>query len=799
MATASRHLAAAAGPGSQGEAIRVRGLVQGVGFRPTVWRLARECGLAGDVCNDAAGVLVRAWGSDAARQRFLHRLRAEAPPLSRIDALETEPLDGEAPAANFHITASAGGRVHTWVVADAATCPDCLAEVFDPADRRYRYPFANCTHCGPRLSIVRSIPYDRANTSMVDFALCEACGREYDDPSDRRFHAQPNACPDCGPQVWLEGDSGLETRDSGLGDAIGAAQRLLRAGRIVAIKGIGGFHLAVDAGNPEAVAELRRRKRRGHKPFALMARDRAMIRRYCDLGAEEDELLTSTAAPIVLLEMDGPERLAEAVAPGQRCYGFMLAYSPLHHLLMDGLDAPIVLTSGNASEEPQCIGNDEAREQLAGIADAWLLHDRAIVNRVDDSVLRVIAGAPALLRRARGYAPTPLRLPAGFGEAPPTLALGGELKNTFCLLADGEVIASQHLGDLENPAANAAYRQTLDLYLNLFEHRPQVLAIDAHPEYLPSKLGREWAASQGLSLIEVQHHHAHIAACMADNELDRDAPPVLGIALDGTGYGDDGTLWGGEFLRADYRDYRRLGAFMSVPMPGGEQAIRQPWRMGYAHLRRLEDWQAIAARHAHLPFFQAVADQPLATLEAMIAADFNCPATSACGRLFDAVAAVIGLRQIVSYEGQAAIELEAAIEPAALHDGHAYPFSITDGQGLPGLEPRPMWQALLHDLVGGAPTGVIAARFHAGLAAAVARMAGQLMAEHGHACAGRIALSGGVFQNAALTKALIPQLESSGYTVLRHRQVPANDGGLSLGQAVVAATRTSNEETRPCA
>ncbi|MDQ3512036.1 MAG: carbamoyltransferase HypF [Pseudomonadota bacterium] len=791
-------------PFARGEAIRVRGLVQGVGFRPTVWRLARECGLAGDVCNDAEGVLIRAWGEPAARERFRHRLRDEPPPLARIDALESSPLEGASPAADFSIAASAGGAVHTGIVADAATCDACLDDVRDPGNRRHRYPFTNCTHCGPRLSIVRQIPYDRATTSMAVFPLCDACRAEYTDPADRRFHAQPNACPDCGPRLWLERAAGTGENVRIDGDPIDAARRLLQAGNIVAIKGVGGIHLACDATDAAAVARLRARKHRDDKPFALMARDIAMIRHYCRVNETQAQLLRGTDAPIVLLDADGPERLADRIAPNLRCYGFMLPYTPLHHLLMDGLDAPIVLTSGNRSDEPQCIGNDEARERLAGIADALLLHDRDIVNCLDDSVLRMVAGAPALLRRARGLAPAPLRLPPGFADASDLLAFGGELKNTFCLLRDGQAILSQHLGDLENAAANRAFGDTLDLYLHLFEHRPSVVAVDSHPDYLPSKAGRAWAAANDCRLIEVQHHHAHVAACMADNGLDLDAAPVLGIALDGTGFGDDGTIWGGEFLLAGYRGYRRLAAFAPVPMPGGAQAIRQPWRLAYAHLRRLDDWDHIAERSADLPFFRALADKPLATLDGMIASGFNSPLTSSCGRLFDAVAAVVGLRQAVGYEGQAAIELEAAVDHSALADGRGYPFAIaTDDGRLPHLEPRPMWRAVLRDLQDDTPVGTIAARFHAGLAAGLAGMVDHLAALHGDAWAGRVALSGGVFQNAVLSEALIRRLQAKDLQVLRHSRVPANDGGLSLGQAAIAAARSlappTHQEQGPCA
>ncbi|MBB3191007.1 carbamoyltransferase HypF [Halomonas cerina] len=789
MATAMQHpgpLASAVGVG--GEAIRVRGLVQGVGFRPAVWRLARDLGLTGEVRNDAEGVLIRLWGERAVRERFRRRLPDEAPPLARIDSLETTPLDDGPPPPRFHIATSAGGEVHTGIVADAATCAACLAEVFDPADRRYRYAFANCTHCGPRLSIVHALPYDRAATSMAAFPLCPRCRAEYHDPADRRFHAQPTACPACGPRLWLEA-TGAEPFAPHT-DPLAATQRLLEAGHIVAIKGIGGFHLAVDATHDAAVARLRQRKRRPDKPLALMVRDVAMLRRYCRPTDDEHALMQGPAAPIVLLAAEGPETLARGVAPGQRHYGVMLPASPLHHLLMADLEAPIVLTSGNRAGEPPCRTNQEARQRLAGIADALLLHDRDIVDRLDDSVVRWVAGVPTLLRRARGYVPTPLALPAGFEATPSVLALGGELKHTFCLLKDAQALLSAHLGNRHDATVDAAHLPTLARYLALFDHRPQVLAIDPHPDYRSSREGRDRAAAEGLALVEVQHHHAHLAACLADNGLARNSAPVLGIALDGTGYGDDGTLWGGELLLADYRGYRRLASLAPVALPGGTQAIRQPWRLAYAHLYRGFDWAALAADHRHLAFFQALEDQPLATLACMLDSGFNSPSSSACGRLFDAVAALLGLCLTVSYEGQAAIELEAAVDPRALDDGHAYPFTIVTENGLPRLEPQPMWQSLLDDLCRNLPIGVMAARFHAGLADGLAAMVDHLQGQHGVIGAGRIALSGGVFQNAVLGEALIQRLETRGWQVLRHERVPTNDGGLSLGQAIVAAART---------
>lgn len=799
---------AASPPPIEGRAIRVRGLVQGVGFRPTAWRLARDCGLVGEVWNDAEGVMVLAWGESADLERFLHRLRHDCPPLARIDAVEWADAEGAPAGDEFRIAPSRGGEVHTGVVPDAATCPACLAEIRDPADRRYRYPFTNCTHCGPRLSIVRAVPYDRANTSMAEFTLCPACRAEYEDPEDRRFHAQPTACPECGPRAWLERlGAGPGERLADGHEAVERARALLLGGSIVAVKGLGGFHLACDALNEGAVTALRVRKRRHAKPLALMARDPGVIRRYCALGPEEEALLASPAAPIVILSATGPERVAETVAPGQPTLGFMLPYTPLHHLLLDGLDRPLVMTSGNLSEEPQCTGNGEARRKLAAIADYGLFHDRGIVNRLDDSVVRPAAGAPRPLRRARGYAPAPIPLPEGFAEAPPLLAMGGELKSTFCLLRDGQAILSQHLGDLEDAATYLDYRKALSLYLSLFDHAPEALAVDMHPEYLSTKLGRELAAEDGCEVHEVRHHHAHIAACLAENGVPLDTAPVLGIALDGLGLGPDGTLWGGEFLRADYRGYERLGGLPPVAMPGGAQAVRQPWRSAFAHLDAALGWERVRREHGSLEIVQFLEARPVATLAAMIAKRLNSPLSSSCGRLFDAVAATIGIRrEAVSYEGQAATELEGRVDAGSLAGEDGYPIALRPAaDGLATMDLAPMWSAVLDDLGRNTPPGVIAARFHRGFADAVVAMARRLVTRDDARLSRTVALSGGSFQNALLLEAVSRLLEADGLTVLTHRKVPANDGGLSLGQAAVAAARLirarrgPREEVTSCA
>ena len=773
------------------EQIRVSGIVQGVGLRPWIFLLASERGLRGTVCNDGAGVCITVGGAQERVDDFVCALQHAPPPLSRIDRIERAPVSVEL-QPGFQIIDSQHGPARTAITADAATCSACLKDIFDSSNRRFRYPFTNCTHCGPRLSIVRAVPYDRCNTSMAVFPMCGACLQEYQDPHDRRFHAQPNACAACGPKVWLElgSDVSLQPRYAGF-DAIIQARNLILAGQIVAVKGLGGFHLACDATNESAVARLRMRKNRHDKPFALMARDMAGVTRYCRTSRVEQELLQSPVAPIVLLNISPGAALAPSVAKGQRSYGFMLPYTPLHHLLLQDVDIPIVFTSGNRSDEPQCIENTQAREWLGGIADFLLLNDRDIVNRVDDSLVQASNDKPRWLRRARGLAPASLPLPAGFEAAPPVLAMGGELKSTFCLVRDGQAILSPHLGDLENVRAWAAYRQTLELYLHALDHAPKVLAVDLHPEYLSSKLGRQWASTKRLALVEVQHHHAHIAACLVDNAVPLGAAPVLGVAWDGLGFGSDGTLWGGEFLLVDYRQSRRLAAFKPVPMPGGTQAIREPWRMAYAYLS--QQFGAHAGQHdyAGVEFFRTVAPHTLTVLDAMMRAGFNSPLTSSCGRLFDAVASLAGVCSVVSYEGQAAMALQACIDPGVLHRGERYDFTLepVGRTGMAWIDTKPLWPALLEDIANRVDSGCVAARFHNGLVKAIVTMAAQLAQHHGNPWENRIALSGGVFQNETLLDAVIEGLEASGHTVYSHSGVPANDGGLSLGQAVVAAAR----------
>jgi len=664
--------------------------------------------------------------------------------------------------SGFRIIDSRAGAACTEIAPDVAICIECTREVLDPRQRRHRYPFATCTCCGPRFSIARGIPYDRATTTMASFLPCAACQQEYLDPRDRRFHAQTIACHECGPQVRPLPATAPD-------DPISKAVELLRSGSIVAVKGIGGYQLACDATNAGAVERLRAAKHRETKPFALMARDLEVIRRHCTVSPDEAGSLASPAAPIVLLEASGAE-LPSRVAPGMRTLGFMLPNTPLHVLLLRDFDRPVVMTSGNLTGEPQIIDDGDALTRLRPIADAVLAHDRAIVTRVDDSVVRVMGGAPRVLRRARGYAPGAIQLPPGFGAAPELLAAGAELKATFCLAKNGAAILSQHIGDLEDARTYDDYRRSIAHYTAIFDHAPTAIAADIHPEYLSSKYARE----TGLRLIGVQHHHAHVAACLAENNRPLGAPPVLGIVLDGLGWSDDGTIWGGEFLLADYRDVRRLGTLKPVAMPGGAAAVREPWRN----------------LHAHLMAAGLKPDRPQPLLEAMIRNRVNAPLSSSCGRLFDAVAAALGVcRERQQFEGEAAGLLESMVCMRSLRDEEdwrAYPMMSVAWGAIRCIDPGPMWRRLLDDLASGVPHGTIAARFHKGLAIAIQAMTCSLAEQVPF---DTVALSGGCFQNAVLFEQTESRLRAAGFTVLSHSIVPTNDGGLALGQAAVAAAR----------
>jgi hydrogenase maturation protein HypF len=796
------------------EEIRIRGTVQGVGFRPTVYHLAKACGLTGEVFNDGQGVIIHASGSQESLEDFIQRLQQQSPPLAKIKEITRKQYHGEKTFNDFVIINSVSSAPKTEITPDAATCPQCQAEIFDPYSRWYRYPFTNCTHCGPRLSIIRAIPYDRSNTSMAAFPMCLDCANLYKDVENRRFHAQPIACHICGPRAWLSRADGKAITASmfSMLDDVDAVCTLLQKGEIVAIKGIGGIHLACDACCETAVQKLRQRKGRYHKPFALMARDMGVIEQYCTPNAKEKELLQSPAAPIVLIqkkviehdalgEKEGKkynrrwtskdaDRIAPSVAPGQNSLGFMLPYTPLHHLILKRMNRPIVLTSGNLSDEPQCIDNDEAREKLGKIADYFLLHNREILNRVDDSVVRVIDNKIRIIRRARGYVPAPIKLPLGFKGVPHILAMGSELKNTFCLLQDNQAILSQHLGDLENASAFQAYRDTINLYLDLFEHKPEAIALDLHPEYLSTKLGNSLALTNNIRKYQIQHHHAHIASCMAENGIPLDSPPVLGIAFDGLGYGDDGTLWGGEFLLADYRQYKRLGTFEPVAMIGGKQAIYQPWRNTYAQLLSAFTWEDLKIKYRNLELIKFLEQQPVKILNQLIEKEINSPKASSVGRLFDAVAAAVGIsRKECSYEGQPAIELEALVDTHALtnvEEKQKYHLKIESNDSIYSIDTSLMWQALLDDLQQQISQSIIAAKFHHSLADGVVEMVKILRKE---SSINQVILTGGVFQNTVLFKLVYQRLQALEIDVISHSLVPPNDGGLSLGQAVIAAAQ----------
>ncbi len=803
--------------------IRISGTVQGVGFRPTVWRLAREEGLLGEVLNDGKGVLIRTVGSADAIQRLMHRIRSEAPVLARIESMQQSPLSVAPAFSEFQIVESVAGENQTRIAADAAICRHCRDEILSTSDRRHGYAFTNCTHCGPRFSIVHSVPYDRACTTMASFELCPICAAEFRDPADRRFHAQPIACPACGPRLWIEacGDPVprlFAGRDvSTAADCIAQATACIRAGRILALRGLGGFHLVCDAGNAEAVARLRERKRRYAKPFALMARDIAMIERYCSVSAQAAKSLLSPEAPIVVLQADRAEQLPAAIAPDLDLLGFMLPYTPLHVLLMEGLDRPVVMTSANLSSEPQVIANQEAREKLRGIADLFLMHDREIANRIDDSVLRFAAGRPRLLRRARGYAPAALSLPSGFEHAPEILAFGAELKSTFCLVKEGAAVLSQHQGDLEDLATFEEYQKNLGLYAQTYDHRPRLFAVDLHPEYLSTKLGLESADAERLPVERIQHHHAHMASCMAENGLPLNTAPVLGLILDGLGMGDDGSFWGGELLLGDYLGARRIASLNALPMLGGMRAIVEPWRSTYAHLLAAMPWSEFVEQFGALDLCLRLQQKPLDAMNRMLAAELNCPLASSCGRLFDAVAAAIGLCfDQAAYEGQGAMALEASAARCPgirQSDPDDYMFGMVaavDGR-IARLDAAPMWRALLRDLARDVPRPIMAARFHRGLAQSLVDLVAQTLRSETKLanrnatvqCDGQssrpeiIALSGGCLQNAILLEALLSGLGTLGLKVLSHEKVPANDGGIALGQAAITAARHLSAQGRP--
>ncbi|HVB37401.1 MAG TPA: carbamoyltransferase HypF [Vicinamibacterales bacterium] len=752
--------------------IAVAGIVQGVGFRPHVFRLAQACRLAGSITNTSAGVRIEVQGPAGALDDFLARLQSEPPPLARIARVVVRDI-ACVPDEGFRIlTSRVEPAARTFVPPDVAVCDDCLRELLDPVDRRYRYPFINCTNCGPRFTIVRDIPYDRPQTSMAAFRMCPACQAEYDDPGHRRFHAQPNACPVCGPQVTLLDRDG---RRLDAEDPVRETIRRLQGGDIVAVRGLGGFHLAVDAMQADAVRRLRDRKHRVEKPFAVMVPSLTAAERIVDVDAPARALLVGWERPIVVLPRRDGGAVPEVVAPGNRFLGVFLPYTPLHHLLFaeGGFDA-LVMTSGNLSEEPIVIGNDEAVERLAGIADAFLVHDREILRRCDDSVVTVAAGEPRVIRRARGFVPVPVLLRE---PVPPVLAAGGELKNTICLADGDRAFLSQHVGDMENLESHRFFDEVVELFQRILQVRPDTIACDLHPDYFPTR----WAQAQpGVRVIGVQHHHAHAVACMAENHLDG---TTIAIVLDGTGYGTDGRFWGGEVLVAAGASFERAAHLAYVPMPGGEAAVREPWRMALSYLARQAGVDECVRSLPSYPSGDGVEPAQIRFVRQMIDRGVNAPLTSSCGRLFDAVAALAGLRARVTHEAQAAIALEMAA--MASHDAAAYPFDLERPRGGAWvIEPRPLIQAILDDRARGVDAADIARRFHNGIAAVLARVAGLVRQD---TALNRVCLSGGCFQNRTLLASLQAALRADGFEVFTHREIPCGDGGLSLGQAIVAA------------
>jgi len=753
--------------------IDVAGIVQGVGFRPYVYRLANECGLTGLIANTPAGVSIEVQGDAEAVERFLERLPKEIPPLAKITGIAPRDAELQQETA-FQIKASSlRAAAKALISPDVSVCEDCLRELLNPRDRRFRYPFINCTNCGPRFTIIHDIPYDRARTSMAKFKMCAACQAEYENPASRRFHAQPNACWDCGPQVALLGADGARID---VAEPIREAARLLQQGSVVAIKGLGGFHLACDAQNEAAVGKLRERKRRVEKPFAIMVRRVEDAARLCVADELSKKMMSSFERPIVLLPRRAEVASVPGIAPGNRYLGLFLPYTPLHHLLFQsGKFESLVMTSGNLSEEPIAIDNEEAIRRLNQIADAFLVHDREIVRRCDDSVARVTAGQPQKLRRSRGFVPVPVQLEK---ETQAVLAVGGELKNTVCVVRGSEAFLSQHVGDLENLESYRFFEEAVQHLQRILETEPKVIAHDLHPDYFSTK----WAQERtGVELVGVQHHHAHVAACMAENHLDG---KVIGIALDGTGYGTDGAIWGGEVLVTDYAGFERAAHFEYVPLPGGAAAIHEPWRMAVSYLAKHfgKDVEKLG-----LPFLAEIDSRKLSVVLQMMEREINSPRTSSCGRLFDAVAALVGLRGTVNFEAQAAVELEMAARDSGSEA--AYPLDLNLHGAIWQIGTKSLLEWLVRDVRKQTNVAEISRKFHNGLALVLVEAAEKIRER---TKLNRVCLSGGCFLNALLLETMIAEMKERSFEVFFHTEVPAGDGGISLGQAVIAGRRVGS-------
>jgi len=791
-----------------GASIHITGIIQGVGFRPFVYSLAKRLKLKGWVRNTSAGVDIEVDGTPKALEEFVEALECEHPRLATIDSIHinNRPPNG---FDDFEIIQSEPiADAFQPISPDVSICDDCLRELYDPTDRRYRYPFINCTNCGPRFTIITDIPYDRPNTTMAPFEMCSDCAAEYQDPLDRRFHAQPVACPVCGPHLWLEYQDVSQTflGPEGTESAIAQTRELLKDGTIVAIKGLGGFHLACDGTNPEAVAKLRKRKLRVDKPFALMMYDIDTVERNCLLNQKEKDLMLTKERPILLLWRRPESNISRQVAPNQKTLGVMLPYTPLHYILLepeDGFPEALVMTSGNLSEEPIATQNRDAYDRLGALSDAFLMHNRDIHTRCDDSVIRIVA-MPDLksiynnqprspksdlanykiypLRRSRGYSPFPIHLP---WETIPLLSTGPELKNTFCLTQGRYAFLSHHIGDMENYETLKSFQEGVDHFETLFRIHPKAIVYDLHPNYLATRYALERSERESIPAVGVQHHHAHIAACMAEHGIIGDHP-MIGVSFDGTGYGDDGHIWGGEFLFADYKKYQRFAHLTYVPLPGGDKAIQEPWRIALSWLHYLGlDWEEdlYPVKHAshHLPSYMDISS--LEIIRRQISKEINAPLTSSMGRLFDAVASLVGVRQEINYEAQAAIELEALVDP---NETGSYSFTLDQNQSstlVPmNIDPSPTFRTILNDLQHNVSIPVIAARFHNGLSKMVAGVCLRMRREFG---TNEVVLSGGVWQNTILLTLTMNRLSQEGFQVYIHNIVPSNDGGLALGQAAI--------------
>lgn len=757
--------------------IQIAGTVQGVGFRPFVYNLANKYNLKGFCLNDSRGVLIEVQGELI--DRFIEEIKTSPPPLSRIEGLTSQMLAGSELYKDFSIRESVSHEGNfTFVSPDIATCQDCLKELFDPMDRRYHYPFANCTNCGPRYSITKNIPYDRSNTTMAHFTMCEVCESEYYDPANRRFHAQPNACPVCGPQLMLLNNEGLTVQTQ---DPISTVCTLLHDGKIVAVKGLGGYHLACDALNSKSVSLLRKRKYREDKPFAVMMESIETVNKFCFVNVKEETLLLSIQRPIVLLRKKSDCAIPHNIAPDNLYLGVMLPYTPLHHLIIKESGLPLVMTSGNVSDEPIAYKDTEALERLKGIADYFLVHNREIFMRCDDSVLKLIEDEEMIIRRSRGYAPFPLRLQYTFSK--PILACGAFLKNTFCLARGNHAFLSHHIGDLENTETLHSYEIAIEHYKRLFSIEPEVIAYDLHPEYISTKYAL--VQRDDMFKIGVQHHHAHIVSCMAENGIHH---KMIGVAFDGLGYGDDGNFWGGEFFIADLSGYQRAGHLDYVPMPGGEQAIKEPWRMAISYLYHMYGNDIHMLRLFNTTNFIEEKNDKLEILIKMLSRKINSPLTSSMGRLFDGVASLLDLQHSVNYEGQAAVKLESIADER--ETGH-YPFDINTNAGAHSNMPiiiqwQPVIKHIIEDMQHRIASSIISARFHNSIVEMVVPVCTMLRDSKG---INDVVLSGGVFQNNFLLRYLVKKLKLQGFTVYSHKKVPCNDGGLSLGQAVIASER----------